>query len=85
MNSNFSGSGMEPVLAIFGIISFLYMVLFYVQVFLGYGTAYRYTKRGGDNGIALFGWLIVFCLAACVPGLGIYLWSKSKNLDSPKN
>ena len=63
---------------------FLFLILFVwyaitiVQGFLAYGTAYRYTKRGGDNGLALFGWMIVFGFAAAIPGLGIYLWNKSK-------
>ncbi len=52
-----------------------------IQEFLAYGTAYRQTKAGGDNGIALFGWLLVYMLAAAVPGLGIYLWRKSKELE----
>ncbi len=49
-----------------------------VQTIFGYGTAYRSTKNGGDNGVALFGWLIVYSLAALIPGLGIYLWYKSR-------
>ncbi len=52
-----------------------------IQEFLAYGTAYRQTKAGGDNGIALFGWLLLFILASVVPGLGIYLWRKSKELE----
>jgi hypothetical protein len=50
-----------------------------VQSILGYGTAYRLTKKGGDNGVALFGWMIVMTLASMVPGLGIYLWLRHKN------
>jgi len=53
--------------------------LFIVQVFLGYGTAYRLTKRGGDSGVALFGWLLVMVLASLVPGLGIWLYVKYKD------
>lgn len=55
----------------------LLLICFYIQIFLGYGTAYRYTKRGGDTGIALCGWLILFTLAALIPGLGIYFWNRS--------
>jgi hypothetical protein len=66
------GGGILSILAI------AWGILYFVQVFLVYGTAYRYTKRGGDNGVALWGWLIVFNLAAYIPGLGIYLWHKSK-------
>lgn len=50
------------------------------QAFMAYGTAYRLTKRGGDNGIALFGWWFVIGLASAVPGLGIYLWYKYKDI-----
>ncbi|MGY3765921.1 hypothetical protein ACWOAH_05120 [Vagococcus vulneris] len=49
-----------------------------IQAILSYGTAYRYTKRGGDNGVALFGWFIVFQLASYIPFLGYYFWKKSK-------
>ena len=50
-----------------------------VQSFFAYGTAYRCTKNGGDNGASLYGWLIVFGLAALIPGLGIYLWYKYRH------
>jgi len=50
-----------------------------VQSFFAYGTAYRFTKKGGDDGVALCGWSIVFGFASFVPGLGIYLWYKYKN------
>ncbi len=42
-------------------------------------TAYRLTKKGGDNGAALLGWLIVLGLASLIPGLGIYLWNKYRD------
>jgi len=62
------------------------MILWYivagVQSLLSYGTAYRLTKRGGDNGVALFGWFIVMNLASAVPGLGIYLWFKYRDIDA---
>ncbi|MCL2444201.1 MAG: hypothetical protein FWD13_12170 [Treponema sp.] len=54
-------------------------VIFFIQTFMSYGTAYRWTKRGGDNGIALFGWFIVLGFASLIPGLGIALWAGSKN------
>ncbi len=56
----------------------IWYIITFIQVFLAYGTAYRKTKAGGDNGVALFGWLIVYVWAAMVPGLGYYLWKKSK-------
>jgi len=43
---------------------------------MGFGTAYRLTKNGGDNGVALWGWLFLMSLVALIPGLGIYLWTK---------
>ena len=54
-------------------------ILIVVQSFLAYGTAYRLTKNGGDNGVALFGWFFVLSLAAMVPGLGIYLWFRYRD------
>lgn len=60
----------------FWFIYFLWIILAMVQTLLGYGTAYRLTKAGSDNGVALFGWLLIMGLAASIPGLGIYLWRK---------
>jgi len=57
----------------------LWHVIMIVQMFFGYGTAYRLTKNGGDNGVSLFGWMIVVSLAALVPGLGIWLWFKYRD------
>lgn len=51
--------------------------LFYViQMFLAYGTAYRCTKKGSDNGAALFIYLIGFSFAALIPGLGLHYYIK---------
>ena len=61
------------------IIYFLWSIIALVQTFMAYGTAYRFTKKGGDNGFALFGWMIIFSLAAIIPGLGIWLWVKNKD------
>lgn len=52
-----------------------------VQAILNYGTAYRLTKNGGDNGVSLFGWFFLLSFAALVPGLGIYLWYRYKDVD----
>ena len=65
------------------IVSYILLVIWYafviVQAIMGYGTAYRRTKRGGDNGVALFGWALLFCsIVPMIPGLGIYFWIKSK-------
>ena len=60
------------------IICILWGVITTVQQIFAYGTAYRAAKKGGDNGVALFGWLLVYGLAAMIPGLGYYLWRKSK-------
>ena len=59
----------------------IWYIFYIIQSFMAYGTAYRFTKTGGDNGIALFGWMVAFGLAACVPGLGIYLWMSNKDKD----
>ena len=58
----------------------LWEILYIVQMFMAYGTAYRKTKANGDNGVSLFGWLIAYGFAAIIPGLGIYLWSRSKKV-----
>jgi len=50
-------------------------------MFFSYGTAYRLTKRGGDNGVALYGWIFALSFASLVPGLGFYLWKKYKDED----
>lgn len=73
-----SGSGDPVVATLVALITLAWTVFYYVQQFLAFGTAYRAAKRGGDNGVSLFGWLIVYSLAAFVPGLGVYLWSKGK-------
>lgn len=61
-----------------GFLYILWQLVAMVQGFLAYGTAYRLTKNGGDNGVALFGWFFLMGLASMVPGLGIYLWLKYK-------
>ena len=60
------------------VIVYVWYAVTIIQSFLGIGTAYRKTKYGGDNGVALWGWMIVFSIAAFIPGLGIYLWNKNK-------
>ena len=57
----------------------LWYIIIVVQGILSYGTIYRLTKKGGDNGVALFGWFIVIGLASAVPGLGIYLYVKNRD------
>ena len=58
------------------LIYFVWLICTVIQNLLGYGTAYRLTKNGGDNGTALYGWMIVIGLASLIPGLGVYLWLK---------
>lgn len=60
----------------------IWEIIAVVQSFFGFGTAYRSTKNGGDNGIALYGWLIAYSFAALIPGLGFYLWYKSRETES---
>ena len=61
------------------VILIIWYLITVVQIFLGYGTAYRLTKRGGDNGIALFGWFIAMSFVSVVPGLGFYMWNKYRD------
>lgn len=63
------------------LLSILYYIITVVQSILNYGTAYRLTKKGGDNGVALFGWLFILEFAALIPGLGIYLWYRHKEQE----
>ena len=69
-----------PGLASFGILWILWYICIIVQSLLSYGTAYRLTKKGGDNGISLWGWMTLLNLASAVPGLGIFLWFKYRNI-----
>ncbi|MDR0311788.1 MAG: hypothetical protein LBJ21_09395 [Acidobacteriota bacterium] len=65
---------------LFIVLGIMWYIISAVQMLLAYGTAYRLTKRGGDNGLALFGWFFVIGFASMIPGLGIYLWSKYKHI-----
>lgn len=51
----------------------LWEICILVQAYLGFGSAYRLTKKGGDDGVALFGWMAAMSFIALIPGLGIYL------------
>jgi hypothetical protein len=61
------------------ILVLLWRIIVIIQNILSFGTAYRLTKNGGDNGVSLFGWMFVLGIASLVPGLGIYLWVKYKD------
>jgi len=61
------------------IIIYLWYIIVLVQGIFSYGTAYRLTKNGGDNGVALFGWTLVMSFANLIPGLGIYLWFRYRD------
>ncbi len=52
---------------------FLFVI---VQYFLSFGTAYRATKKGNDNGFGLFIYLIGFGAASVIPGLGLHYYIK---------
>jgi hypothetical protein len=65
------------------VLYFIWYTITFVQIFFAYGTAYRFAKSRGDNGVSLYGWLLVFSLAAMIPGLGIYLWYKYKEDRNP--
>jgi hypothetical protein len=75
-----NSDGMLIVILILVYIAWYVMTM--VQAFLAYGTAYRWTKGGGDNGLALFGWFFVFGLASLIPGLGLYFWFKYRHLNT---
>ena len=64
------------------VIIFIWYIVGFIQMMLGYGTAYRLTKNGGDNGVALVGWLVITNLASLIPGLGFYLWSRNRDADT---
>ena len=73
--------GVARIRRIHMILLFLaWYIIMFIQLFLGYGTAYRLTKTGGNNGIALFGWMFVMGLVAIIPGLGFYMWKKYRNI-----
>ena len=63
-----------------GIIGVLWYIVSVVQSFLAFGTAYRLTKNGGDNGVSLWGWMLVLGAVSWIPGLGIYLWFKFRDI-----
>jgi len=60
---------------------YLWQIFFIIQMVFSYGTAYRLTKTGGDDGVSLYGWLLLMSFASLIPGLGIYLWNKYRYLD----
>jgi hypothetical protein len=64
------------------LIYIVWWVMLMVQSYLSYGTAYRWAKGGGDNGLALVGWLFVFTAASLIPGFGLYLWFKYRYLNT---
>lgn len=61
------------------LIFLLWQLIIIVQGLFSYGTAYRLTRDGGDNGVSLFGWFFVLQFASLIPGLGIYLWFKYRD------
>lgn len=67
---------LDKTAVIIGIVICIWFVLFIIQAFLAYGTAYRCTKKGNDNGFGLFVYLIGFTFAALVPGLGLHYYIK---------
>ena len=59
------------------IVALLVITFDIVQAFLAFGTAYRCAKRGKDDGVALFIYMIGFELAALVPGLGLHYYIRN--------
>ena len=54
----------------------LWFIMFILQSLLSLGTAYRCTKNGNDNGMALFIYLIGFNCCSLIPCLGLYYYIK---------
>jgi len=69
------------LMGIGGIIFVIWYIIVMVQTFLAYGTAYRLTKLNGDNGVSLFGWMLLMSLASAIPGLGIFLWYRFRDAE----
>lgn len=69
-NAIFDSLGFSP----WYIIALIWFVFFVIQLFLAFGTAYRCTKRGNDNGVGLFIYLIGYFFAALIQGLGLYYY-----------
>lgn len=67
---------LDRTAVIIGVVICIWFVFFVVQAILAYGTAYRCTKKGNDNGVGLFIYLIGFSFAALVPGLGLHYYIK---------
>ncbi|MGL4695508.1 hypothetical protein [Enterococcus larvae] len=64
-----------------GLLGIVWYIVIIVQGFLALGTAYRKTKANGDNVVSLYGWSILYGLAAVIPYLGYHLWKQSKEYD----
>lgn len=54
----------------------IWAVMYIIQALMAFGTAYRCTKLGNDNGTGLFIYLIGFSFAALIPGLGLHYYIK---------
>ena len=59
-----------------GLLGIIWAIFYIVQFFLAFGTAYRCAKRGADNGVSLFIYLLGFTMVAFVPGLGLHYYIK---------
>lgn len=57
-----------------GLLGIIWAIFYIVQFFLAFGTAYRCAKRGADNGVSLFIYLLSFTMVAFVPGLGLHYY-----------
>lgn len=58
------------------VVFIVWAIIYILQLFLAFGTAYRCTKSGNDNGVGLFIYLLGFSFAALVPGLGLHYYIK---------
>ena len=76
MTSNSDAISDEKATIIWTCILVVWAIIFVIQYFLGFGTAYRCTKKGNDRGTGLFLYLIGFSFAALIPGLGLHYYIK---------
>jgi len=65
----------------FFILLYIYFAIVAVQEYFSIGTAYRLTKYEGGDGVDLWKWGLKLGFASLIPGVGIYIWYKYRNLD----
>jgi len=66
---------------VFFVLLYIYVAIVAVQEIFSLGTALRLTKYEGGDGIDLWKWRFKLGFASLIPGVGIYLWYKYRDLD----